>query len=210
MTRHIFVALTIASTILLGPSIAGREPEVVALFGLNSPADGPFPSDRFTVADDAENTGRRVSMPPPLDAYVESISECEDLDVINTLDGFNLQPRVSIPFSGTIDPNTVTSETMFLVSLGSTLPDDVGMPWSTRVGINQIVWDELTDTLHVESDELLDQHTRYVLVVTKGVRNADGKGSKGPRSSSPSSMTRSPNRPVVPIWMPTGRFFAAP
>lgn len=178
MTRHIFVALTVASTVLLGPSIAGREPDVVAIFGLNSPADGPFPSDRFTVADEAQNTGRRVSLPRPVDECAVSISECEDLDVINELDGFNLQPRVSMPFSGPIDPTTVTSESMFLLSLGSTLSDEAAGPSGARVGINQVVWDELTETLHVESDELLDQHTRYVLVVTKGVRDPDGKAIK--------------------------------
>src|SRR5262249_17760447 len=30
-------------------------------------------------------------------------------------------------------------------------------------------------TLHVESDELLDQHTRYALIVTNGVRDQDGR-----------------------------------
>src|SRR5207253_4379955 len=43
------------------------------------------------------------------------------------------------------------------------------------VGINQTVWDVATNTLHVESDELLDQHTRYALIVTRGVHDADGK-----------------------------------
>ena len=28
------------------------------------------------------------------------VSDCEDLDVINTLDGFGLQTRISIPFDG--------------------------------------------------------------------------------------------------------------
>ncbi len=88
------------------------------------------------------------------------VSDCEDLDVINTLDGFGLQTRISIPFDGAIDPNTVTSETVFLISLGSTLG---GKEDETArvVGINQIVWDTFTNTLHVESDELLAQHTRY-------------------------------------------------
>jgi hypothetical protein len=40
-------------------------------------------------------------------------SDCADIDVINTLDGFNLQPRLSIPFSGDIDVSTVSSQTVF-------------------------------------------------------------------------------------------------
>ena len=210
MIRQVSVAFAITVAILLGPSIAGREPEVIALFGLNSPADGPFPSDRFTVADDAQNTGRRVSLPRPLDDCAVSISDCEDLDVINELDGFNLQPRLSLPFTGPINPNTVTSETMFLLSLGSTLAGETGPAWGTRVGINQVVWDELTETLHVESDALLDQHSRYVLVVTKGVRDPDGKTIKAAKEFLTFVMTGSPNRPVIRIWMPTACFFAEP
>ena len=34
------------------------------------------------------------------------------------------------------------------------------MPAGTVVGINQVVWDTFTTTLHVESDALLAQHTR--------------------------------------------------
>jgi hypothetical protein len=43
------------------------------------------------------------------------------------------------------------------------------------VGINQVAWDTFTNTLHAESDELLDQHTRYLLVVTTGVKGTDGR-----------------------------------
>ena len=71
---------------------------VHALFDLDHPDTGPFPSDVFTVADAAHNTGRRVNLPYP-DCAVR-VSDCEDLDVINTLDGFGLQTRISIPFDG--------------------------------------------------------------------------------------------------------------
>ncbi|HLC42406.1 MAG TPA: hypothetical protein VJO34_12400, partial [Methylomirabilota bacterium] len=42
------------------------------------------------------------------------------------------------------------------------------------IGINQVVWDPATNTLHAESDELLDQHTRYALIVTRGARDLLG------------------------------------
>ena len=143
---------------------------VQALFGIDSPSSGPFPSNLFTVSDDSHNTGLRVNLPKP-DCAVR-VTDCQNIDVLNTLDGFNLQPRLSIPFTGPIDVDTVTSETVFLLSLGSTLPD--GNLGGQVVGINQIVWDPDTNTLHVESDELLDQHTRYALVVTNGVHDAAG------------------------------------
>ena len=101
------------------------------------------------------------------------VSDCQDLDVINTLDGFDLQTRISIPFDGAIDPNTVTSETVFLISLGSTRGREERRGGRV-VGINQIVWDTFTNTLHVESDELLAQHTRFALIVTRGVRDEGG------------------------------------
>jgi hypothetical protein len=143
---------------------------VHARFDLTTLAGGPFPSDRFTVTDPDQNTSRRVSLPKP-DCSARP-SECQDLDVINTLDGFNVQPRLSIPFDGPIDPATVSSNTVFLVSLGNTLPPGGGN--GEVIGINQVVWDPETNTLHVESDKLLDQHARYVLIVTSGVRDSAG------------------------------------
>jgi Bacterial virulence factor lipase N-terminal len=145
---------------------------VHALFNLHHPETGPFPSDIFTVADPTHNTGRRVNLLYP-DCSVR-VSDCEDLDVINTLDGFGLQTRISIPFDGPIDVNTATTETVFLISLGSTLQrgDD---PPGRVVGINQIVWDTFTNTLHVESNELLAQHTRYAIIVTDGLRDTAGR-----------------------------------
>ena len=145
---------------------------VQALFELAAPGTGPFPSDWFTVDDPSHNTGRRVNL-PRLDCSVH-ISDCQDLDVINTLDGFNVQPRLSIPFDGAIDVSTVSSRTVFLISLGSTLGRG-GDPAGAVVGINQIVWDSSTGTLHLESDELLAQHTRYALIVTNGLRDAHGR-----------------------------------
>jgi Bacterial virulence factor lipase N-terminal len=145
---------------------------VHALFNLHHPETGPFPSDVFTVPDQTHNTGRRVNLPYP-DCTIR-VSDCEDLAVVNTLDGFGLQTRLSIPFDGSIDVNTATSDTLFLISLGSTI-DRNGDPPGTVIGINQIVWDTFTDTLHVESDELLTQHTRYALIVTNRLRDINGR-----------------------------------
>ena len=145
---------------------------VRAVFDLDHPDNGPFPSDVFTVRDRAQNTRRRVNLPYP--DCLTQLSDCEDLDVINTLDGFNLQPRLSVPFSGSIDANSVTSDTVFLVSLGSTVSDQGYMPAGTVVGINQVVWDTFTTTLHIESEALLAQHTRFALIVTSGVRDQGG------------------------------------
>src|SRR6266704_194017 len=82
-------------------------PSTFAAFDLGNPESGPFPSDRFTVADASQLTGRRVDLPLPDRATRPS--DYDDISVINTLDGFNLQPRLSITFSGPIDVSTVNS-----------------------------------------------------------------------------------------------------
>ena len=125
-------------------------------------AGQPFPSNLYTVRDDAQITGLRVNLPKP-DCATHP-SDCADVEVLDTLDGFNIQPRISIPFSAPIDLATVSSSTIFLVG-----------PQDHVVGINQAVWDPLTNTLHVESDEQLAQDTTYLLVVTRDVRGADGE-----------------------------------
>src|SRR5215510_1312487 len=146
-------------------------PSTFAAFDLDTPQSGPFPSDRFTAADASQLTNRRINLPLP-DAVTRP-SDYADVSVINTLDGFNLQPRLSIAFSGSIDVTTVNGTTVFLVKLGDTTsPEDTG---GQIVGINQTVWDVATNTLHVESDELLDQHARYALIVTRGVHDAVGQ-----------------------------------
>ncbi len=153
-----------------GAGLSSGPLPIYALFTLGPARLAPFPSDWFTVADPTQITGRRVNLPLP-DRLVRP-SDYEDTVLINTLDGFNLQPRLSIPFSDRIDVTTVKSDTMFLIRLGDMLvPMD---PAGRVVGINQIVWDPSTNTLHVESDEFLDQHTRYALIVTRGVKDAAG------------------------------------
>jgi hypothetical protein len=124
-------------------------------------AGQPFPSNLYTVPDASQLTGLHVNLPQP--DCSSHPSACADVAVLDTLDGFNIQPRISIPFSGPIDPSTVSSSTVFLVGPG----DHV-------VGINQAVWEPATNTLHVESDQQLAQDSTYLLVVTKGVHAADG------------------------------------
>ncbi|MEO7335432.1 MAG: Ig-like domain-containing protein [Caldimonas sp.] len=138
-------------------------------FDVSSPTSSPFPSDRFTQPDWTQNTLKRVDLPKP--SCAARPSDCADIDVINTLDGFNTQPRITVPFTGNIDLATVTSNTVYLVSLGDTL---TGGGAGHKVGVNQVSWDAAAKTLVFESDELLDEHARYVLVVTDGVRDTAG------------------------------------
>src|SRR2546430_8554916 len=125
--RHLLPALV---ALVLVPSLA-LAAGVEARFDLLSPGGGPFPSDRFAVEDDGHLTSVRVNLPKP-DCATRP-SDCADVDVINTLDGFNVQPRLAIPFTGRIHVSTVSSSTVFLVSLG----DAEGGHGRKVVGINQ-------------------------------------------------------------------------
>jgi hypothetical protein len=170
LTRRILL-LVMGLVCLAGAQAAAVE----ARFDLGSPATAPFPTDWFTVRDDAQLTGSRIDLPTP--DCVARPSDCADMAILNTLDGFNVQPRISIPFSGPIDPSSVSSETVFLVALGDVAP---GGPEHARgrrshvIGVNQVVWDPLGNVVHLESDALLDQHARYALVVTDGIRDPAG------------------------------------
>lgn len=150
--------------------ILGSATEVEALFDLSDWRRAPFPSDRFSTLDFDNLTFRRVQLPFPNCA--ERVTDCNEVAVLNTLDGFNLQPRLRIPFSGPIDPSSVNSESVYLIKLGDTTELLEG--FGERIGVNQIVWDPATNTLAAESDELLDQHSVYVLIVTTNVRDASG------------------------------------
>ena len=120
-----------------------------------------FPTNLDTVPDATQLTGLHVQLPEP--NCTTHPSDCADVAELDQLDGFNIQPRLTIPFSGPIDLATVSSSTIFLVG-----------PDGSRVGINQLVWEPATNTLFAESDQQLAQHTTYLLVVTTGVHDANG------------------------------------
>ena len=120
-----------------------------------------FPTNLDTVPDATQVTGLHVQLPQP--SCTTNPSDCADVAELDQLDGFNIQPRLTIPFSGPIDVSTVSSSTIFLVG-----------PHGSRVGINQVVWEPATNTLYAESDEQLAQDTTYLLVVTTGIHDASG------------------------------------
>jgi len=160
------VAASLLAAFLFASSAAATE----VLFDLHDRSKTIFPSNLFTVIDPGQNTLRRVNLPKP-DCAVNAL-RCLDVDVLNSLDGFNVEPRVSVPFSGPIDPSSVDSDSVYLLSLGSTRGRG---SFREKIGINRVVWDAASNTLHFEADELLEQHTRYAVIVTDRVRDAQGE-----------------------------------
>src|SRR6266508_5511727 len=93
-----------------------------------------LPSDLFTAIDLAQLTNVRVDLAKP-DCTIRP-SDCADVDVLDTLDGFNVDARVSIPFSGPIDLSTVGPGTVFLAD-----------PHGRRITLDRFVWTPATNTL---------------------------------------------------------------
>lgn len=158
---------------LVVPALAGAVTHPV--FNLQSKAQSPFPSDNFTVFDSQQLTGLRVNLAMP--NCTTNPSDCADITMLNQLDGFNLQPRLSIPFDGAIDPTTVSSSTVFLVKFpGAGLPQSLPDTFTPQIiGINQIVWDPATKTLFAEPENHLDEDANYGVLVTSGVQDTQGQ-----------------------------------
>ncbi len=141
-------------------------------FDPSNPAVGPFPSDFLTVADASQKTGRRVNLPlPNCDAQP---SDCQDVALLNQLDGFNLQPRIRVRFSAPINPATLRSG-IAIVWLDNLTTEENGLqPLGHATLINQVVYDPATNTVYAKPDEFLDQHRRYALVVTDAIKDVAG------------------------------------
>jgi dienelactone hydrolase len=147
----------LGAVVLLALAPAGASAGVSALV--------PFPTNLQTTPDSSQLTGVRVDLPKP-DCGAQA-GTCADIDVLNGLDGFNVQPRVSIQFDGPIDVSTVSNATVHLL--------DTSCHACAPIGINQVVWEPSANTLHFESDELLKQDTTYLLVATTGLKDDGGQ-----------------------------------
>ncbi|HEV8306460.1 MAG TPA: Ig-like domain-containing protein [Methylomirabilota bacterium] len=146
---------------LVGRAAAAVEPR----FDPARPERGPLPSDRLTLADAAQRTGLRVALPLP-DCALQP-STCDDVHLLNELDGFDLSPRLAVAFSGPIDPASVTVRSLFLVRLAPGPPE--------AMAVDRLVYDPGSQTLYARPETLLEPETRYGLVVTRELRDVQGR-----------------------------------
>jgi hypothetical protein len=123
-----------------------------------------FPSNALTVPDASQATGLRMNLPKP--NCVVRKSDCAEINLINQLDGFDLDPTISIGFAGSpINVARVTDGTVFVQNV-------IGGP---RIGLNRLVRDQATNTLYGHPKEQLRPHSQYRLVVTRGVNGQAGE-----------------------------------
>src|SRR5215210_8314240 len=108
-----------------------------ALAACDPPPPPPLtilPDDALTVADSSQATGRRMALPLP-DCTARP-SDCDEVRLLDQLDGWDLDPRVEVHFSGPIDVSKVTSTQLYIEPVsGSAGP----------IGLNRLVWDATTN-----------------------------------------------------------------
>jgi hypothetical protein len=114
-----------------------------------------FPSDTLTVPDASQLTGKRVNLPKP-DCAARP-SDCHEIELLNQLDGFDLDPRIEVRFGKAIDLRRVSSDTVSLRRA-----DGGGPP----IALNRLVWSPARDALYGAPATLLDEDTTYKLMIS--------------------------------------------
>ena len=124
------------------------------------------PSDRQTVPDPRQSTGRRVALALP-DCGVDPAG-CDEIRLVNELDGWSVNPRVAIRFSGPVALDSFTKASAFILPLA---PEPLASP----IGLDQLVWDGPSQTLYARPERALLQARRYALVLTTRVLDDGGQ-----------------------------------
>jgi dienelactone hydrolase len=151
----------LALALSLATAVAGLPPAASA-----AAVQSIFPSDRLTQPDPRQATGRRVALPLP-DCAADP-SGCDEVQLLDELDGFSVNPRVAIRFSDPVDLESVTRASAFIVPLWSE-------PLPSPVGLGQLVWDGESRTLYARPERMLLQARRYALVLTTRILDAAGQ-----------------------------------
>jgi hypothetical protein len=175
--------LAMALCIALGAPVAAGAAPVSVKRGVGYGAR-IFPTNAFTVRDKAQLTGRRVHFRrgrdyPSVGGRVRrnctsrTYSICDSFRQLNKLDGFDLQPRVTVPFSGSIRLASVNDKDFFITTARGKFAS----------GLRQLTFDPGTRTLAGISDKLLKEGTRYRVHVTNGIRDGRGRRVKACRGA---------------------------
>jgi hypothetical protein len=136
------------------------------LFQPSSPSVGPYPTNALTLKSDIQKTGLQVNLPLPAGCTVLSTSaDCINKQLLNQLDGFSVNPRIMVCFSGPVDVTTLPKG----ISITAVDRDE------PSIAINQLLFDPAGMCAYAKPDQVLDQRTRYLMVVTTDVADSNGK-----------------------------------
>jgi hypothetical protein len=135
-----------------------------------------FPDRRFTVPDWSQVTRRRINFRqgsdyPSIGGVVQpsctsaDYSICDGFAALNKLDGFDLQPRVAVPFTGAIDLDSVNASNFYIgTSTGAFVTGSASLP-STRRRTS------CPESATASSEE----STSYRICVTNGILDGTGQ-----------------------------------
>ena len=136
------------------------------------PTIGPYPTDVLTTPDSTQKNGMRINLPMPDCATAPS--DCQDVQLLNQLDGFQTVPRITVNFSGPIDVNSV-HHAIYYVALDNLTNEERGINYTGQMlYTTQMIYDPTTNTLYGKPDGNLDQHRQYLIVVTDVIRDMAG------------------------------------
>src|SRR3954469_436477 len=126
------------------PSFAAPTPRVL------------FPTDRLTVHDSLQVTGRRVKL--PLTGCAKHQSQCDAYRLADQLDGFDVDPRIAFRFDRKVNLRKARA--------GITLRSAKG---GGRIGVDRLVWDSKTHTLYVHPASQLQEARTYRIAVSRRI-----------------------------------------
>ena len=145
---------------------------VVVSWNPQDPSVGPYPSDVLTTPDSTQKTGIRVNLPMP--DCNSAPSDCQDVELINQLDGFQTAPRIRVTFSAPIDLNTM-HHAIYYVALDNLTNEEHGINFTGQMlYLTQMIYDPTTNSIYGKPDGNLDQHRRYLIVVLDKLNDLAG------------------------------------
>jgi hypothetical protein len=183
MTLRGVIALAALGVAAAAASVGGLLTASIGLVtaSLAAPATaavGIFPSDRLTVRDPAQLTGKRVRLSRP--DCVARPSDCAEIASLNRLDGFDVQPRFEVRFERPIRLAAVSRDTL------SIRPVQGGTP----LGLDRLVWHRPSRTLYGTPEEQLDEATTYRISIARAL---------GGRAASTTFTTMSTTAPTIAL-----------
>lgn len=172
--RHAFMLAVLMGLSIPGALHVSAAQQVAVVRGAHY-GSRIFPDNVFSVTDHSQATGRRVHFRqgvdyPIVNGVVQAActsadySICDGFAALNKLDGFDLQPRVTVPFTSAINLASVNDGDFFI-------SDDSGAFVS---GLRQLTFDPATNTLAGISDHFLREGTPYRVHVTGAIRDNTG------------------------------------
>lgn len=138
--------------------------QTTVLFDTATPGNGLFPSDAFSTPDSSQKTGERVSLPASV-----ALSP-----LLNQLDGFSVNPRITVCFSAAVNTATTAANISFYPVGNSRQP----------IAVNQVIYDPAgsqqppisapPNCIYAKPQQVLAETTQYLLVVTNGILDNSG------------------------------------